>query len=176
MNRRLIITGIAVLMLVAAAAPVFADSQVDIGINLPVVIGLSYQGESVSEQLPFTLPLPDLTWNYYFGSEILSFGPGVRVWTLIVASAAYPTLAVQSQLGPVVLGANFGGGLFLYHAVGNGLGVETGNVFFPEVSAAFRVNNWFSVGASVLGLYLPDVTDEGFGFLLNIITRFRVQG
>jgi hypothetical protein len=174
MNKRVIILLIALVMLIGVSGSLFADPQVDIGINFPAYIGVAYQGERASEQLPFSFPVPDLMYNYYFGFDFISVGVGFRAWSLILASAAYPIVSAQVQLDPIVLQANVGGGAFVYHVIGAGLGFETGNVFFPEISAAFKFNDWFSLGASVLGIYLPDLTDEGMGFTVNVFTRFRV--
>ena len=151
-----------------------AESQVDIGVNIPAVIGVTVDGENVSEDIPFTLPIPDLMYNYFFEVGNFKLGGGFRVWSVIIATAAYPIISAEMEFDRFIFNAHVGGLLFPYTSIGDS-GFETGNVFLPEVSAVFRLTDWFAIGASVLGVYVPEVTDEGFGYTLNILGRFRVR-
>jgi hypothetical protein len=174
MKKSIVTSVLALLLLSGVGISAFGQHQVDIGINIPSVIGASYQGESVSEQLPFVIPLPDLMYNYYFSIDTLSIGVGFRAWSVIVASAAYPIVSAQIDTDSFVIQANIGGGIFGYSVADGTGGFVSGNVFFPELSAAFKITDWFHLGGSILGLYLPDVTQEGMGFSLNLLARFRV--
>src|SRR6056297_3577218 len=163
------------LLTVAVIAPVAADSQIDIGVNVPVAIGISFEGERATERLPFYIPVPDLMFNYYFTESPVKLGVGARVWTLILITGAYPIASVEYESERLLLNAHIGGGVFGYLTpVPEYSGIETGKVFFPEVSAAFRFNDWFSLGGALLGVWAPDVTQDGMGYLFNIFGRFRV--
>jgi hypothetical protein len=168
---------IAMLILaVAVTAPTAADSQLDIGINVPVTIGVSYQGERVAEQIPFRIPVPDLMYNYYFTERPVKLGAGVRIWTLILITGAYPIASVEYESDRLLLNAHIGGGIFGYLTpLPEVSGIETGRVFLPEVSAAFRFTDWFSMGGSLLGVWIPEVTNDGMGYLFNVFGRFRVR-
>jgi hypothetical protein len=169
---------IVILLLLAGVAivPVMADSQVDIGVQVPTIIGLYYQGENVTQDIPVRIPFPDLMYNYFFEVGPLKLGVGARVWTLLVATAAYPIVSAEFQTERLILNANIGGGVFGYVTIfPEWSGIETGQVFFPEVSAAFRLNDWFSLGVSALGIWLPEITNEGMGFTINVLARFRVK-
>ena len=155
-------------------APLIADSQVDIGVNIPTVIGISIDGDEVSEEMPFTLPIPDLMYNYFFDVGKFKLGGGFRVWSVIVATAAYPIVSAELEFDRFLFNAHVGGLLFPYTSIG-GSGFETGNVWFPEASAAFRFTDWFALGVSVLGIYVPDEVDDGFGYSFNVLARFRVK-
>ncbi|MFW6288588.1 MAG: hypothetical protein ACOC2Q_02290 [Spirochaetota bacterium] len=165
------------LLSVAIIAPVAADSQIDIGINVPVAIRFSFEGEQVSERLPFYIPVPDLMFNYYFTDSPVKLGVGARVWTLILITGAYPIASVEYESDRLLLNAHIGGGVFGYLTpVPEYSGIETGRVFLPEISAAYRFTDWFSLGAAVLGVWVPDLTeDRGMGYLFNVIGRFRVR-
>ena len=171
---------IIILLLLAGVAivPVVADSQVDIGVQVPVSFGgLTFNGESVSEQLPFRFPVPDLMYNYFFDVGPLKLGVGARIWTLIFVSGAYPIVSAEFETDRLILNAHIGGGVFGYSLLGvpEYTGITTGRVFLPEVSAAFRLNDWFSLGVAGLGIYIPELTDEGMAFLINVLARFRVN-
>ncbi len=159
----------------AVAAPVMADSQVDIGVNIPGWIGLSVDGERVTEQIPFRIPVPDLMYNYFFDVGPVKLGGGVRVWTLILATGAYPIVSAEFETRRLILNAHLGGLVFGYLTpFPEGSGIETGRVFLPEISAAFRLTDWFSLGVAALGVRVPEVTDDR-GHLINVFGRFRVR-
>lgn len=174
MKKRIILAVLIAAALMAAPA-LFADTQVDIGVNVPYLIGgVQYNGQSVSEQIPFTIPIPDIMVNYFIGPEFLKVGVGVRIWTLILITGGYPIISVESELGPVVLNANIGGGVFGYTSIGAS-DVVTGQVFIPEVSAAYRLADWFSLGLGVIGVYLPEVAGDSIGYVATVFGRFRVN-
>ena len=164
---------------IVAIGPVVADSQVDIGVNIPTAIGLTYRdpdtGEtvSVSDELRIRIPIPDLMYNYYFGFDNLKIGVGARVWSVLLITAGYPIVSAELQVGPLLANAHIGGGIFGYTSIG-GSGIESGRVFLPEISALFRFNDWFALGAGFLGIMVPELTTEGMGWSFNLIGRFRV--
>ena len=158
-----------------AAAPALADSQLDIGVNVPGWAGVSIDGERVTEQIPFRIPIPDLMYNYFFDVGPVKLGGGARVWTLIIATGAYPILSAEFETKRLVLNAHVGGLVFGYLTpFPNGSGIETGRVFLPEISAAFRLTDWFSLGVAGLGVRVPELTD-GLGYVINVFGRFRVR-
>lgn len=158
-----------------AITPVAADSQVDIGVNVPGWIGLSIDGERVTEQIPFRIPVPDLMYNYFFDVGPVKLGGGARIWTLILATGAYPILSAEFETERLVLNAHLGGLIFGYVTpFPDGSGIETGRVFLPEISAAFRLTDWFSLGVAGLSVRVPEVTDDR-GYLINVFGRFRVR-
>ena len=164
-----------IFLALAVAAPVMADSQVDIGVNIPGWIGLSVDGERVTEQIPFRIPVPDLMYNYFFDVGPVKLGGGVRVWTLILATGAYPIVSAEFETRRLILNAHLGGLVFGYLTpFPEGSGIETGRVFLPEISAAFRLTDWFSLGVAALGVRVPEVTDDR-GHLINVFGRFRVR-
>lgn len=165
---------VGIFVMVAIVSGLSADSQLDLGINLPVATGIVYNGETVADTLSFTLPIPDLTYNYYFGPEFLQIGAGFRVWSVIIATAAYPVVSAQLQLKPLVVQANIGGGVFAWYIPGAGLGLSAGNVFFPELSASLMLGKNFSLGVGVLGLYAPGIEIDEMGYTINVIARFRL--
>jgi hypothetical protein len=166
---------LALALCILAAAPLAADAQVDIGVNLPTWIGISYNGENVMEQIPIRLPLPDLMFNYFFEVGDFKLGVGARVWTIILATGAYPIVSAEYETERLLVNANIVGGVFGYVTVAPEVsGIETGRVFLPEVSALFRVTDWFAAGVGVLGVLVPELTD-GFGYSVNLIGRFRVR-
>ena len=48
-----------IVLVAGIATPVVADSQVDIGVNVPGWIGVSIDGQNLTEEIPFRIPIPD---------------------------------------------------------------------------------------------------------------------
>ena len=170
-------TTIVILLLACAAiVPVAADSQVDIGVDVPVLLGVYYQGQAVGDEPLVHIPLPNLMYNYFWNIGPVKLGLGARIWSLLLVSGAYPILSAEFETDRLILNAHVGGGVFGYVTIFPGVsGIETGRVFLPEVSAAFRFTNWFSMGVAVLGLYIPELTESGMGYSVNVFGRFRVK-
>lgn len=164
-----------VILGLAVIAPIAADSQVDIGVNVPGWIGVSIDGQRVTEQIPFRIPVPDLMYNYFFEVGPVKLGGGVRIWTLILLTGGYPILSAEFETERLTLNTNLGGLVFGYLTpFPEGSGIETGRVFLPEISAAFRFTDWFSMGIAGLGVMVPELTDD-FGYVVNVFGRFRVR-
>ena len=165
-NRNLLRFVVLSAILLIAAAGASAQSQWDIGLNIPYYAGIQTDSGDLGTFSEYLVLLPDVRWNYYFGSEAIHFGAGLRLWTLVLESALYPIISVESYLGDFVLNANFGGGAFLFFGLYNH--VDFGAVFLPEVSVAYRLGKKkrFSLGTGVLFLIAPEVGDlDEFAFI-----------
>ncbi len=166
---------VAVVFALLAGTPAFAQSQIDIGINVPGWIGVSIDGQNVTEQIPFRVPLPDLMYNYYWNLGGVKLGVGARLWTLIIISGGYPIVSAEIETDRLLVNGHIGGLVFGYFSpFENGSGIRTGDVLFPEVSALFRFTDNFAAGVSVLGVLVPELTD-GFGYVINVLGRFRID-
>lgn len=143
------------LLIVIAAGYAAADSQWDISINVPYYTGARSSSGDLGVFAGYAFLLPDVKWNYYFGPEWLHFGMGLRLWTLVVESAVYPIISLESNLGNFVLNANLGGGAFLLFGVYNDAIFST--TFLPEFTVAYRLGKKkiFSIGTGVLFLFAP---------------------
>lgn len=149
-------------------SPVLADSQWDISLNVPFYVGLESDDSDVGEFSEYLFLLPDVKWNYYFGSEKLHLGVGCRVWTLLIESVMYPIVSLESNLGNFVLNANVGGGAFFMFGLLNC--IVPGLLIIPDFSVAYRLGKKkeVSLGAGVTLFLSPpfcDVSFMGSGFL-----------
>ena len=132
-------------LITVAAGFAAAQSQWDLEISVPYYVG-DVSGD-FGEVAEFAFLLPNVKWHYYFGPEWLHIGVGFKLWTLIVESALYPIVSVESVLAErVVLNAGIGGGVVFAFGLLTDFFVE--NLFFPEFSAAILLGQRriFSVG------------------------------
>lgn len=150
---------LALVLVALALAPMSAQLRLDLGIDVPkgagALLGSSVTMSSdVANALSSTFfPFPEASLHYRFGNQFIGVGLGIRAFTFIVESAAWPNAFVELGLGPVVLEAQVGGGLFAVFGVSNN--ITTGNVFFPDLSAWIKLGKTFRLGVGTMGIFLP---------------------
>ncbi len=161
-------------LLLGGIQEVMAEFQFDIGINVPYVLGVKTEDDNVGDTLDYVFLVPDIKFNYLHPVGPVKLGGGVRLWTFIIQSLAYPILTAEAELGRFVLNANAGGGLFMFFGLYNSL--QTGAVFIPEVSAAYRLTPGFSVGTGLLLVFAPEAADiSSFGYMGTVFGRFTIR-
>lgn len=154
------------------AAPAFSQLRLDVGVDLPrnvgAVLGSQVQTSgTVGSALSATFfPFPEAALYYQFGGSLLHFGVGLRAFTFIIESIAWPNAYAEVVLGPVAIEAQVGGGLFAAFGLANSL--TTGALVFPDLSAWLRLGKSFRLGGGAIAVYLPDSLggSAGLPFLL----------
>ncbi|HAE21156.1 MAG TPA: hypothetical protein DCG47_02375 [Spirochaetaceae bacterium] len=138
------------LVLLVAVPAAFSQFRVDIGFNAPISIGFSgfdIDGESVD--VPSFIPLPFAQLSYGFDLGPVNLGIGLKAYTLIIESLAWPTLFVELDVDPVIITASVGGGLFIYFgAIGNGT-LDT-HMFIPDLAAHLKLGRVARFGLGVM--------------------------
>ena len=164
-------------LIIIVGGQAHAESQFDIGMNVPYYAGLrtTVLG-TVGQFSKYLYVLPDVKWHWYFGTESLRFGPGLRVWTLILESAIYPQISLEAVLGDFVINAGIGGGAFFFFGVFNTF--QTASIFIPELSLAYRLGKKkkFSLGTSALFVISPDVAPllDNFIYIGTVFARWTI--
>ena len=160
-----------VLVLMGAALPLAADSQVDIGLHIPYYIGIESEEEDAGEALDYAFLVPDLKYNYFFNESGIKLGVGTRLFTIILESMAYPIVTVETDVGPFTLSGHVGGGVFLFFGLINDIG--TGHIYLPELSVAYRFSENFSIGTGAMFFFAPEAADfNNFAYVGDVFARF----
>jgi hypothetical protein len=160
-----LLTIIALLLLLVS--PAFAQFRIDLGIDMPVTVGtLTGDGVQTSSDVgtflsEYHFPFPEAGLYYQFGVGPVKLAAGLRAYTFILETVAWPNLLAELQLGPFFIDAQIGGLLFGFFGLANAF--EYGEVFFPDVSAWFGFGSKknFRLGVGCLGMLLPELTTEG---------------
>ncbi len=170
MGRKITVIAL-VLVLMGAALPLAADSQVDIGLHIPYYIGIETEDEDAGAALDYAFLVPDLKYNYFFNESGIRVGIGARLFTVILESMAYPIVTVETDIGQFRLSGHVGGGAFLFFGLFNS--IETGQIILPEVSVAYRFSESFSIGTGAGFFFAPEVGDfNNFAYVGDVFARF----
>jgi hypothetical protein len=169
MRKFLIVT----IFVAALAAPSMAQMRLDIGIDVPKGVGNALPSgidSGVSDFLSKAfIPFPEAALYYQWDLGMIKLGAGVRAYTVILASVLWPNAFAEFDLGPLAVEAQIGGGIFAYYAVTSG-GIESGKVFFPDLSAwyAFGQKRIFRLGCGAMGILLPDQSTGSLPFVFYL--------
>lgn len=171
MDRKLVIILLAVLIGFIAVVPTFADSQVDVGLHIPYMIGIESENGDFNDAIEYAFLVPDLKYNYFFLDSTLKVGVGARLFTVILESFVYPIVTVETEMNNFVLSAHVGGFGFLFFGLYNDFATQ--NIMLPEVSIAYKFNDWFSIGTGAMFFFAPEAADfNNFAYVGDVFARF----
>ncbi len=176
-HKRLFLVLIILVILLGAASPLAADWQFDIGLNVPLFVGISTPEEDFQQALDYAFIFPDFKAHYFWGSDLLRVGVGARAFTLILETLLYPTITAEVDIDPFRFTGSIGGQAFLFFGLYND--IVTGNLWLPEVTAAYKVNDWFQAGAGLTGMIFfdeDDIVNEAFPYVVYAFGRFSFGG
>lgn len=148
---------IVLLMLLAVSA--MAQGRLDLALDVPFYFGIQLEGESMGALSDFTFLFPEAGLHYVLGSGGFKIGLGVRMFTLILESIAWPNVFAELHLDPLVVSAQLGGGAFAVFGLYND-GI-TGPVVIGDIAAAYKFTDSFRAG---IGAFLIGETDEEIMF------------
>lgn len=154
--KRKIIPVLTVLLFLAGAGSAAADFRADLGVRVPVYLGISFDSASgtsstgVDVLQNFLFLLPTGSFSYEFGEDTIRAGVGVRMYTLILESMLWPAAWVEMDLDPLVLRLEAGGGAYAFFGLYNA--VQTGALVIPDLSAQIKISDTFRVGVGAFAL------------------------
>jgi hypothetical protein len=162
------------IILVLLSTPVFAQWRIDVGALVPRNVGIAVGGSAdvAIEDFPigdYFIPFPEAGFYYTGTVGPFNLGIGARAFTFIVETVLWPNAIAEVTLGPVVVEAQIGGGIFAI--VGLFSDVTSGKVFIPDLSAWFKIGKKgnFRLGGGFIGLYMPELTGtDAIPFLLYL--------
>lgn len=171
----------AVALSVVLAAPAFADWRVDVGADVPWGIGavLSGFGGSTSAGINvlenYLFLVPEVGFHYQFAAGPVRLGLGLRAFSLVLESLAWPNAFAEVNLGPIAVDLNVGGGAFLAFGLFNDL--TTGSLIIPDLSAYLKLGKVFRVGVGAMYFYFPSQSWSGnaFPYVIYLSGKFSFR-
>ena len=178
MKRKWIIGFIAVTMLFGGATVATADFRMDIDIPWWLHLGLSDELENqlgaefdtvdISE---FLVIVPNLQAYYMFHTDLVDIGVGARIYTVLLANFLYPSAMAELHLGRFDVNLNVGGLAGLFVAIGPTVETFTGPWISMDLSAGYRVTDWFRVGLGAFAVAHTDFIDA-FPYAVYLSGKF----
>jgi hypothetical protein len=157
MMRKTFLLVVAVALMLGAAFDAGAQVRLDMDVNVPIYAGYTAAGTAEGAWNSYFIPFPDAKLFYQFSLGPVNLGAGVRVFTVIIENFLYPELYAELDLNPFVVSLNVGGLAFLEFGLltsllqGVGVTTLTGfhEVILPDLSVAYKVNDWFRICGGV---------------------------
>jgi hypothetical protein len=167
---------VALLLAIVALPAVFAEFRLDMAIDVPFGAGAvsTELGESESiDILEYAILLPEFSGAFQGSFGPVNIGGGIRVFTLILQSVAWPMVYAELDFDRLALAANVGGGLFMTFGI-VGSASDFTQFFVPDVSAWFKFSERFRVGAGFIALTHPEFGAGNFLYLGYLSGRFTL--
>ena len=140
----------------------FADFRFDLAANLSFYSGfdltrLDATGNTILE--PGLQPFPEAGLHYMIKLGDLNIGAGIRLFTIVLETIAWPDIIVELELDPIVISAELGGGAFAaFGFISNAASISP--TILGDIAVDIKVIDWLKlgVGAFVIGENDPNVT------------------
>jgi hypothetical protein len=160
------------LLAILAVPAVFADWRVDVGITPPITAGLGSNSDyNIAFGYPWPLPTASISYQMSFGN--FNLGGGLKAYTIIIATAAWPQIYAEYEMDPIILGLSAGGGVFgLFSPWGNTF--KSGSVFLPELSVLFKLGKTFRLGVGGMSILGIDEISSEFPYIIYGIVKFTI--
>jgi hypothetical protein len=191
MKRRWIIAIAVVAMLVGGAAVASAEFRMDIDVPWWLYLGLS---QDLEDQLEvdldltdidissFAVVVPNIQAYWMFDGGLLKLGVGARIYTLLIMNFLYPSVVGEIQLGRFDVNLNVGGGVGVLFGLGPTFEWATGPWMTMDLSAGYRVTDWFRVGVGAFAIaqteyptYFPYAVYVSGKFIVNPGRKNRAE-
>ncbi len=163
-----------VILLLALSGSAFAQLRFDIDLMLPFSAGLIGDIQSLggntsvtTEKIPFTLLIPDFQLLGEAKLGMFRLGGGLRLFTIILESVAFPTAFAEFILGPMAINLSLGG--FVFGFIGLYSNIHSFDIMVADLSAGLNVASWFRVTAGYFGI-------TPFSDMNNFIGLFYIGG
>ena len=119
----------------------------------------------------FAVVIPNLQAYYMFDTSLLSIGVGARIYTVLLMNFLYPTVMGEVRFGRFDVNLNVGGLAGVLLGLGPTFETATGPWVTMDLSAGFRVTDWFRVGLGAFAIAHTDFLDA-FPYALYLSGKF----
>lgn len=170
-----------IVILLAGATVASANFRMDIDIPWYLHVGLS---EELEDQLDadlgtadisqYAVVLPNIQMYYMFDTGLLNLGVGARIYTVLLMNFLYPTVMGEVQFGRFDVNLNVGGLAGVLLGIGPTFETFTGPAISMDLSAGFRLTDWFRVGVGAFAVAHKDFL-RAFPYALYLSGKFIVN-
>lgn len=171
MKRKVLVALLTVVLLAGGGAVASAQFRLDANIQIPFYMGINLDafGYSGGTSIGQFLPFPSVEATYQVGGGPLHFGVGLRAYTFIIESIAWPDAFLELELHPFVIRADVGGGAWLLFGLYNN--AATAAMVIPQLDVSWKLSDWFRLGVGVIAV-APFEALGNFGYAAYVSGRF----
>jgi hypothetical protein len=181
MKRNLILVAAVAIMLIGGAAAASAQFRMDIDVPWYLKVGLSPALQAdldaefgVADISKFAVVIPNIQMYYLFGGPMLKVGVGARIYTVLIMNFLYPSIVGEVRLGNFDVNLNVGGLAGVLLGLGPTFETVTGPWVTMDLSAGYRLTNWFRLGVGAFAVAHTDFLGE-FPYALYVSGKFIVN-
>ena len=178
MKRTWIVVAVVVVMLLGGATAASAQFRLDIDIPWYLQVSLS---EDLENQLnadfgtvdiaQYAVVIPNLQAYYMFDTSLLSVGVGARIYTVLLMNFLYPTVVGEVRFGKIDVNLNVGGLAGALIGLGPTFETVTGPWVTMDLSAGFRLTDWFRIGVGAFAVAHTDFLGS-FPYAIYVSGKF----
>jgi hypothetical protein len=178
MKKTRVVAIVAAVLMLAGAMSASAKFRMDIDVPWYVYVGLSPALEAELDAefgtvniSQYAVVIPNIQAYFMFGGDMLKFGAGARVYTVLVMNFLYPSLVAELKLGKFDVNLNVGGLAGVLLGLGPTFQTATGPWFTMDLSAGYRLTDWFRIGAGAFAFAHTDYP-EYFPYAIYVSGKF----
>lgn len=178
MKKIWVVAIVAAVVLFGAAASASAGFRMDIDVPWYVHVGLSPALEAELDAelgtvdiAQYAVVIPNIQAYFTFGGDMLQFGAGARIYTVLLLNFLYPSLMGELRLGKFDVNLNVGGLAGVALGVGPLFETLTGPWFTMDLSAGYRFTDWFRLGLGAFAIAHTDYP-EYFPYAIYVSGKF----
>jgi len=178
MKKTWIVAVVAAVILFGAAASASAGFRMDIDVPWYLHVGLS---DALEDELDaelgttdisqFAVVIPNIQAYFTFGGDMLTFGAGARIYTVLLMNFLYPSLMGERRRGKCDGNLNVGGLAGVLLGLGPTFETATGPWFTMDLSAGYRFAEWFRAGVGAFAIAHTDWPDM-FPYAIYVSGKF----
>ena len=181
MKKIWVVALVAAVMLLAGATSASAGFRMDIDIpwylhvdlspQLEADLGAEFGGADIAQ---YAVVVPNIQMYYMFGGNMLQVGVGIRLYTVLIMNFLYPSLVAELQLGRFDVNLNAGGLAGVLLGLGPTFETVTGPWMTMDLSAGYRLTDWFRIGVGAFAIVHKDYLDA-FPYAIYVSGKFIVN-
>jgi hypothetical protein len=160
MKKKILLSFILSLFIVMAAG---AQVRLDVNVSVPLYVGAVTDYGEVGEYTEYAFLIPDLMVHYQIEMEMIKVGFGMRMVTLIVETMLFPNAFVELNVGPIAANFSLGGGMYIFFGLYSD--IQFTSTILPDVSAYFKITDWFQLGAGILFVMDFEYMEDAFLYI-----------
>lgn len=174
--KKLILLGFIVILTIPGA---FAQVRLDLAIEVPVILGITAKSNdsNLNDSINLlkdigTFTFPSAMVAYQFPIGPVKTGIGLKAYSIIFETIAWPYAYVELDLSPIVINAGVGGLGFLWFGLWNN--AAGSNILIPDIHIAYKIGKTFRLGLGAIAFTGIEGLESVVPYTIFLTGRFSI--